>query len=155
MPAKVAVKPEPAKAPKPTWVYLADDEGDEAQFNCHVFKIDSGSTEIVSPWKEHKAETIAAHIAEKLHKWGVCVVHGPVDNGKASLESDQQAVDAAKLRYLRNTHEWARNLILDSYLKNRHLTDAGLSVVESEETRQARAWLKSREKDLRTAGLVE
>jgi len=144
----------PPAVKRGVYVFLADDEPDEATFNARLFKIQPGSTEIVSPWKDVKARTIAEHIAEKLGMWGVCVTSGPVTGGKAAVAEDQPAVDAAQAQYLRRTYGWASDAIRESYEKNQPFVAAGLAPKLSDEAVKARAWLKARDSDLRAAGLI-
>jgi len=138
------------------YVYLPDDEPDTAMFNGQAFPlVPNAATEIVSPWKEFTARDIALHIVDKLGRWGVCLVNGPVKDSKASLKEDQATVDAAELTYLRNTKEWAEGFIASHTTANRVRTENGLdNHPESDETKKARLWLKEYRSKLIAAGLI-
>jgi hypothetical protein len=154
-----ASEPVPVKSARgeaPVHVYLPDDEPDSTMFNAHVFNLEpNAATEIVSPWKEYAAKDIAQHIVDKLGKFGACLVHGPVKDGKASLKEDQAAVDAAELQYLKGTKEWAELRVVEADATNKGRTDSGLDPhPDNPETEKARTWLKKYRHKLLEAGLI-
>lgn len=105
-------------------------------------------------WPDVAPSAVAEHVASKLAKWGARQVSAPVVGAVATVAADQPAVDEAERQYLIGTKEWAESVILAESQRNEPRAKAGLSVAESSECARARAWLKSKEGALKTAGLL-
>lgn len=150
--AKAETLPVP-KPPVGVYIYLADDEPDVVNYDGDKVDIRPGSTEI-KPRGAHSAKAIADHIVSTLGVWGACVTTGPVTDGKASRPEDQPAVDAATRQYLVRTLAWAQEVVREAYELDKPYLAAGLVRRQTDETQQAKAWLVSREKQLRKEGLL-
>lgn len=143
-------------APAGPLLYLPDDEPEACTFNSHVFTLQPNqTTEIVSPWKEIKADEIARFILDRLERWGVVRVTGPVKDCVATVPADQAAVDAAEARYLISTLAWAQNIVIEHGRAVAPLQTAGLPTArESDAVVKARAWLEKYAPKLFEAGLI-
>ncbi len=167
------------------YVYLPDDEPETQLYNGVVFHLEANaSTLIVAPpeWPAivgvvddegrpgniSMAEAIARHIVEKLEMWGACRVRGAVKDCKpvrAAGESkedfgarealDQAVISRAEFRYLKSTHTWCTERIMDSEKAAKPLREAGLPLAPpSQDALSARKWEKSYQSKLKGAGLI-
>lgn len=122
------------------YLYLPDDEDDNTpQYGGVPYTLKANSATQVP------SVEVAAHIVSTHGKWGVCIVGGPVTNGKASRPEDQSAVDAAEKRYEASTREWAEGLLLDYWKRNESYRQAGLKSPDySDDESKAFEWLRKR-----------
>jgi hypothetical protein len=135
------------------FVYLPDDEPREHRFNGDLVKLRPGTTEIMDDGNI-SAAIIAHHLAAKLESWGVCVLDGPVVDGKATSPEDQKRKDKADRKYLASTFQWAHTILLNDSFKRGPSLTLGVKVPPSDEAKKAQAWLDSHKADLVKNGIL-
>jgi hypothetical protein len=74
---------------------------------------------------------VAQYAVDRLGKWGVCIVSGPVKRtggktGSASNKADQILVDEAEAKYAKAMTEWAEGVVLEAHKENEPRVAAGL-----------------------------
>jgi hypothetical protein len=89
---------------------------------------------------------VAQYAVDRLGKWGVCIVSGPVKRtgktGSASNDADQKIVDAAEAQYTKAMTEWAEGVVLEAHKENEPRLAAGLPALPvTDSLKRARKYL--------------
>ena len=137
------------------FVYLPDDEPDSQYVNGVKYDLVPNGTTEIRGQGGLSASAVAEHIAAKLRQWGVVRVSGPVVDGQAKTQEDQELVAAAEATYLRATKEWAEAIVMARVAVNKPRTDAGLHPIpRTEDETKAERWLEAKAGAMKADGLV-
>lgn len=128
----------------PTYVYNPVDTLSTFQHDSiHYDLKPNTATQIVSKHKAANSAQVAQYAVDRLGKWGVCIVSGPVVNGKASIPADQKLVDAAEATYKAAMTAESERVVLEAAETEKPRLAAGLPPsAPSPELIKAKKYLK-------------